>query len=71
MIRVIFSMVYNKVNVKGISPEIPFIPPEIPFIPRFAGSKNLGECEEDRWELPVKGRLVRANNEWVIEQNTD
>lgn len=57
-------MVYNKVNVKGISPEIPFIP-------RFAGGKNLGECEEDRWELPVKGRLVRANNEWVIEQNTD
>ncbi|OTX43083.1 hypothetical protein BK709_21660 [Bacillus thuringiensis serovar shandongiensis] len=64
MIRVIFSMVYNKVNVKGISPEIPFIP-------RFVGSKNLGECEEDRWELLVKGRLVRANNEWVIEQNTD
>lgn len=25
MIQVIFSMVYNKMHVKGISPEIPFI----------------------------------------------
>ncbi|BCD30653.1 hypothetical protein BC30102_3689 [Bacillus cereus] len=25
MIQVIFSMVYNKMHVKGISPEVPFI----------------------------------------------